>query len=85
MAARNASPQAKSASNRAMKGAAPADDPRTCSAREAAETLGISMYEGALVGAWPMVPRRLSYGEMWQECYPTAWTKDWNSYQENKC
>jgi glycosyltransferase involved in cell wall biosynthesis len=48
------------------------------------ETLGISMYEGALVGTWPMVPGRLSYKEMWVETYPSEWTKNWNSYLEHK-
>ena len=31
------------------------------------ETLGISVYEGALVGAYPLVPDRLSYSEMWPD------------------
>jgi len=46
------------------------------------ETLGISCYEGALVGAIPMVPDRLSYSEMYFDTfkYPSEWTKDWNSY-----
>ena len=50
------------------------------------ETLGISMYEGALLGAYPLVPDRLSYTEMWEGgCrYPSSWTKDWNSYQQHK-
>jgi len=48
------------------------------------ETLGISMYEAALVGTYPMVPNRLSYTEMWSECYPNEWTKNWDSYQANK-
>jgi hypothetical protein len=50
------------------------------------ETLGISMYEGALLGAFPLVPDRLSYTEMWNDYfkYPSEWTKDWKSYQENK-
>jgi len=50
------------------------------------ETLGISMYEGALLGAFPLVPDRLSYTEMWDPMfrYPSEWTKDWASYQENK-
>jgi hypothetical protein len=50
------------------------------------ETLGISMYEGALLGSFPLVPDRLSYSEMWDNYfkYPSEWTKDWNSYQENK-
>ena len=29
------------------------------------ETLGISVYEGLVVGAIPLVPDRLSYSEMW--------------------
>lgn len=50
------------------------------------ETLGISMYEGALVGAYPLVPGRLSYNEMWDDAniYPSKWTKDWTSYQRHK-
>ena len=50
------------------------------------ETLGISPYEGALVGAIPMVPDRLSYSEMydWEFKYPEEWTRDWGSYQQNK-
>lgn len=46
------------------------------------ETLGISCYEGALVGAIPMVPDRLSYSEMYFDTfkYPSEWTEDWNSY-----
>ena len=50
------------------------------------ETLGISMYEGALLGTFPLVPDRLSYSEMWNEHfkYPSDWTKDWESYQKNK-
>jgi len=50
------------------------------------ETLGISMYEGALVGAYPLVPSRLSYKEMWTDgCqYPGQWTNNWNSYIKNK-
>lgn len=50
------------------------------------ETLGISVYEGALVGTYPMVPDRLSYSEMWDTFfkYPSEWTKDWSSYQDNK-
>ena len=40
------------------------------------ETLGISVYEGALVGAYPLMPNRLSYTEMWPEgaLYPSEWT-----------
>jgi len=48
------------------------------------ETLGISMYEAALVGTYPMVPDRLSYTEMWSETYPSEWTKNWDSYQAHK-
>ena len=50
------------------------------------ETLGISWYEGALVGALPMVPDRLSYTEMGIEdfLYPSEWTEDWNSYLEHR-
>lgn len=50
------------------------------------ETLGISCYEGALVGANPMVPDRLSYSEMFtgEFLYPSEWTEDFESYQMNK-
>lgn len=50
------------------------------------ETLGISWYEGALVGALPMVPDRLSYSEMAlpEFKYPSVWTEDFNSYRNNR-
>lgn len=50
------------------------------------ETLGISCYEGAIVGAIPMVPDRLSYTEMYQDTfkYPSEWTIDWHSYVKNR-
>ena len=50
------------------------------------ETLGISCYEGMLVGAIPMVPDRLSYQEMYDSHfrYPSEWTESWDSYQQNK-
>ena len=50
------------------------------------ETLGISCYEGALVGAAPIVPDRLSYTEMYDPAfkYPSEWTADWDSYLINK-
>jgi hypothetical protein len=50
------------------------------------ETLGISMYEGALVNAIPLVPDRLSYSEMFSKIwkYPSAWTESWDSYLEHK-
>jgi hypothetical protein len=50
------------------------------------ETLGISMYEGALVDAIPMVPDRLSYTEMYAEIwkYPSEWTESYSSFLHNK-
>jgi hypothetical protein len=46
------------------------------------ETLGISWYEGALVGAIPMVPNRLSYSEMAlpEFKYPSEWTDNFDNY-----
>lgn len=46
------------------------------------ETLGISWYEGAVVGAIPIVPDRLSYSEMALDDfkYPSEWTKDFSTY-----
>lgn len=50
------------------------------------ETLGISMYEGALTDAIPLVPDRLSYTEMYAEIwkYPTEWTESFSSYLHHK-
>ena len=50
------------------------------------ETLGISWYEGALVGAIPMVPNRLSYSEMAEIdfLYPSEWTENFAKYLEHK-
>jgi hypothetical protein len=50
------------------------------------ETLGISCYEGMLVGAIPMVPDRLSYKEMYGSLfkYPSEWTESWDSYHDHK-
>ena len=50
------------------------------------ETLGISCYEGALVGAIPMVPDRLSYSEMYDSwCkYPSNWSIDFDEYRKSK-
>lgn len=50
------------------------------------ETLGISPYEGALVGAIPMVPDRLSYSEMYlpEFKYPSEWSTNWSSYKNNR-
>jgi hypothetical protein len=46
------------------------------------ETLGISWYEGAIVGAIPMVPDRLSYSEMAFDTfkYPSEWTESYEAY-----
>ena len=46
------------------------------------ETLGISCYEGALLGAIPLVPDRLSYTEMYYNHfkYPSVWTESYESY-----
>ena len=45
------------------------------------ETLGISWYEGALVGALPLVPDRLSYSEMavHEFKYTSIWTKNFDT------
>ena len=50
------------------------------------ETLGISMYEGAIVNAIPMVPDRLSYSEMYAGVwtYPSEWTESFDSYLHHK-
>ena len=50
------------------------------------ETLGISWYEGALVGSVPFVPDRLSYSEMAtpEVLYPSEWTESCDKYLENK-
>lgn len=50
------------------------------------ETLGISVYEGAIVGTYPLVPDRLSYDEMWDTFfkYPSDWSSSWDQYQRNK-
>ena len=50
------------------------------------ETLGISPYEGVLVGAMPMVPDRLSYTEMYDDMwkYDSAWTSSYENYQLHK-
>ena len=46
------------------------------------ETLGISCYEGALLGAIPLVPDRLSYTEMYYNHfkYPSIWTESYEAY-----
>jgi hypothetical protein len=50
------------------------------------ETLGISWYEGAIVGVIPMMPDRLSYKEMAMNefLYPSDWTENMESYRKNK-
>lgn len=51
------------------------------------ETLGISWYEGAVVGTLPMVPNRLSYTEMdntGKFLYPSEWTESFDAYKEHK-
>ena len=50
------------------------------------ETLGISWYEGALVGAIPMVPDRLSYSEMAlnEFKYPSDWTINYDLYLQHR-
>ena len=47
------------------------------------ETLGISCYEGALLGAIPMVPDRLSYKEMYMYHfkYDSTWTINYDNYE----
>jgi hypothetical protein len=50
------------------------------------ETLGISCYEGTLVDAFPLIPDRLSYKEMYSDAfrYPSKWTESWDSYLKHK-
>ena len=50
------------------------------------ETLGISWYEGAIVGAIPMVPDRLSYSEMAFDTfkYPSVWTESYSAYETHR-
>lgn len=50
------------------------------------ETLGISMYEAAVVGTMPAVPSRLSYTEMWSKdiFYPREWTDSFIDYLKYK-
>jgi glycosyltransferase involved in cell wall biosynthesis len=50
------------------------------------ETLGISWYEGAVVGAIPMVPDRLSYSEMGFDTfkYPSEWTESYSAYEAHR-
>ncbi len=50
------------------------------------ETLGISLYEGAIAGAMPLAPDRLSYSEMYDDAwlYPSEWTESWDAYRRHK-
>ena len=50
------------------------------------ETLGISWYEGAVLGVIPMIPNRLSYKEMAQDefKYPSEWTESLEQYRQHK-
>jgi hypothetical protein len=50
------------------------------------ETFGISVIEGLICGAIPMVPDRLSYTEMYDTLfkYRSEWTESWDSYLLNK-
>jgi hypothetical protein len=50
------------------------------------ENLGISMMEGCLAGAIPIVPDRCSYKEMYLDIfkYPSTWTESYDNYQKNK-
>jgi hypothetical protein len=50
------------------------------------ENLGISMMEGCLAGAIPVVPDRCSYTEIYlpEFKYPSEWTENYDSYVRNK-
>lgn len=50
------------------------------------ETLGISAFEGAICGAFPYLPARLSYKEMYDDNYkyPSEWTICYEAYVKNR-
>jgi glycosyltransferase involved in cell wall biosynthesis len=50
------------------------------------ETLGISPFEGALLGVYPLLPDRLSYSEMYTQeyLYPSKWTESFDAYKNHK-
>jgi hypothetical protein len=50
------------------------------------ENLGISMMEGVMAGAIPIVPNRASYTEMYLEdfVYPSKWTSSIENYNKHK-
>jgi len=47
------------------------------------ETLGISPFEGAILGVVPLLPNRLSYTEMYGKkyLYPGVWTASFSNYE----
>ena len=48
------------------------------------ETLGIGTYEGILTGAAPIVPKRLSYTEIYRDwCYPSKWSESPSAVRRN--
>lgn len=50
------------------------------------ENLGISVMEGAILGAIPVVPNRASYAEMYMDefLYPSAWTESFDAYLDHR-
>lgn len=50
------------------------------------ENLGLSVAEGCLAGAIPIVPDRCSYSEMYlpEFKYPSEWTTSFSAYQANR-
>lgn len=48
------------------------------------ETLGISIYEGMICGAVPIVPNRLAYRELYPSyCYPSEWSSSFSKFNTN--
>lgn len=48
-----------------------------CFSSSTQETLGIGTYEAMLCGAFPIVPKRLAYTEIYAGlCYPAMWTQN---------
>lgn len=50
------------------------------------ENLGISVMEGTILGAIPVVPQRASYAEMYMDefLYPSEWTESWDAYMNHR-
>jgi hypothetical protein len=50
------------------------------------ENLGLGVAESVLANVIPVLPDRCCYSEMYHDCflYPSAWTQDWDSYQQHK-